>query len=326
MPLLTPTNRFMAPLLTLLLVSAATWAPAQAVSSLEDPRYRAVIDELLSTPQGRAFLETYVALRRDQLPEVGSEALLHGALQGLIAAVDDPYVRWLSPSAVEAEAARIRLDAAVATLSFEEVGYLRIASFNSENVGPAVQSAVMQLLDDGAEALILDLRTNPGGLIRAGLPVLDLFISDAVLGFRSKRSDAAPIAFANPGALEVPLAVLIDGDTASTAELVAGALQTLGRALLYGEASAGKGVGQTRLVLSDGGVLELVSFRWLLPDGRSVSEGGLTPDVALDPGAELGEGRPAFGELELDPVLRVALRDLLQVLRSGPSALPPHER
>lgn len=319
--------RLLALLLTLVAALAAALAAplahAQTAGALDEPRYRAALEELLASPQGRVLLEAYLALRRDPLAEVASEELLLGALLGMLTAVDDPYLRLLSPAELEAEARLLRVDPAIATLSFEEVGYLRIPTFHSERVGPAVRRAVERLQGAGAQGVILDLRGNPGGLIRAGLEVLDLFLSDVVLGFRSKRSESTPMGFANPGSLRLPVVVLIDGGTASTAELVAGVLQSYGRALLVGGASAGKGVGQTRVPLSDGSALELVSFRWSLPDGTSVDEGGLVPDLAIDPSAALGERPPVWGEPELDPVLSVAVRLLWQQLRREGGATTP---
>lgn len=301
------------------LLSVALWvmvgvAGAQGAA---DARYRSAFDDLIALPEGRALLEMFSSIRRDYLPGAGPEALLQGAMRGMVEALDDPYVHYLTPAEVAQEERISRGPAAVAAIHFDGIGYLRIPSFSSERVGEEARSVVETLVKRNIEALVLDLRQNSGGLVRGGLQLLDIFLSDAVLGYRSSRGGAAPLAFANPGAITLPLVVLIDAGTASTAEIVAGALQTYQRAALYGTQSAGKGVGQTQVPLPDGGSLRLVTFRWSLPDRRSIDGVGLQPTVVVNDGA-LGLVGVVFGDPELDPVLRRALRDLRQKILSVP--------
>jgi C-terminal processing protease CtpA/Prc len=294
----------------LLVLAIAVAQEAGSVPSSAELRQRNALEEILALPEGRALIEAYLAIRRDYLPGSNDAALLQGAIRGMVEALDDPYVQYLSPAEVAAEERISRGPAAVAAILFDDVGYLRIPAFTSERVGEEARTVVQVLLRRNVGALILDLRQNGGGLVRGGLQLLDLFIADAVLGYRSTRSGAAPLAFANPGAIELPLVVLIDGGTASTAEMVAGALQTYQRAQLYGMPSAGKGVGQTQIPLPDGGSLRLVTFRWSLPDRRSIDGVGLHPTVLIDGPAEAGPDGVVFGDPEVDPVLRRALRDL----------------
>jgi C-terminal processing protease CtpA/Prc len=276
--------------------------------------HHTTVEEILAIPEGRALIEAYLAIRRDYLLGSDEAALLQGAIRGMVAALDDPYVQYLTPEEVAAEDRVSRGPAAVAAIIFDGIGYLRISTFNSERVGEEARAVVQALMRRNVEGLVLDLRQNGGGLVRGGLQLLDLFIADAVLGYRSTRSGAAPLAFANPGAIDLPLVVLIDEGTASTAEMVAGALQTFQRATLYGMPSAGKGVGQTQISLSDGGSLRLVTFRWSLPDRRNINGIGLEPTVKIDGEAEAGSAGVVFGDPEIDPVLRRALRDLWLLL------------
>jgi C-terminal processing protease CtpA/Prc len=308
-----------------LLIGLAGLPATSHAQEVVDPRYQAAVEELLMLPEGRAFLEAFLSIRRDYLHGSEDGQLLQGAIRGMTESLNDPYVHYLTPDEFAAEERIFRGPAAVAAILFEEIGYLRLPSFSSERVGEEARAVIDVLVRRNAAALILDLRQNGGGLVRGGLQLLDIFISDAVLGYRTTRSGAAPLAFANPGAIELPLVVLIDEGTASTAEIVAGALQTFGRASIYGMRSAGKGVGQTQVRLPDGGSIRLVTFRWLLPDRRSIEGIGIRPSVELDGATEMGSRRVVFGDPELDPLLQRALRDLRLTLVAAPSNEPPKD-
>jgi carboxyl-terminal processing protease len=122
----------------------------------------------------------------------------------------------------------------VVGLSLGDLGYLRLASFDSERPASASPPSSSAAAARGARPGARPARQR-GGLVLGGLQVLDLFLSEVVLGYRETRFGQIPLGFANPRAVALPLAVLVDRDTASTAEIVAGALQTKGRARLYGE-------------------------------------------------------------------------------------------
>jgi len=290
----------------------ASTQPAQAQAAI-DPRYEVVVADLLATAEGRAFLEAYRAIRRDYHGESEASSLLEGAIRGLVDALGDAYVTYLDEDELAADRRLARDPDVVVVAVVGQVGYLRLASFDSERAGERFAAELEGLTERGVTGLIVDLRGNAGGLVLGGLQVLDLFLSDVVLGYRTTRFGQIPLGYANPRAVALPLAVLIDRDTASTAEIVAGALQAKGRARLYGEISAGKGVGQSTVPLSNGGELRLVTFSWSLPDGRNIDGWGLTPDVpvrfagaVLDP-ADLGR---LVDHPEIDPVAAAAARDL----------------
>lgn len=298
---------------TLALLAGAAVGVAQGAAA---PRLDRAVAELLEEPAGQAFLEAYRAILGDYRGDVDAERLLEGALRGLVAALDDPYVRYLSPEEVAEDALARRDPDVVVTGVVGDLGYLRVTSFDSERAGERFATELDGLIVRGARALVLDLRGNGGGLVLPGLQVLDRFLSDEVLGYRVGARTRVPLGFANPNAVVLPVAVLVDGATASTAEIVAGALQTFGRARLYGAVTAGKGVGQTSVRLSDGGELRLVTFGWSLPDGRSIDGWGLTPDVPIrtDGPVEALELIDAITEPERDPVLSAALAGLRRTL------------
>ena len=318
-------------------------APTVEATVTTDPRYEAVLRELVATPSGRAFLETLLLIEREYLYATDTDALLRGATAGLIAALDDPYSRYIDPETAAARRAGEIPVALVDKVMLGDVGYVRIRGFDGENVGATVGSAVEAHLASGALGLVLDLRGNTGGSILQGLQVLDRFLADGVLGFRRVRGVSVPIAYANPRSVTKPLVVLVDGATASTAEIVAGALQAYGRAQLVGAVTAGKGIGQSAIELSDGAEVQLISFEWLLPGFRSIDGSGLRPDVEVadvEPVAT-GEAEPrvvrSLQDVAEDPTLRTALELLRDVLgdelvpavtvpapspRLGPTMLP----
>ena len=173
--------------------------------------------------------------------------------------------------------------------------------------GGARGSLVGSQVTAGRKKLVLDLRGNPGGLVTDAQRVLSQFIPAGTTIFY--QQDAAgtrtpTIALAGGGAIDptIELAVLIDGGSASASEIVAGALQDLGRARLVGTKSYGKGTIQVWLQLADDtGGYRLTVDRWLTPNGRWIHKIGLDPDVAVvAAGAAPGT----------DPILERALVEL----------------
>jgi C-terminal processing protease CtpA/Prc len=312
-------------------VAGTAWAVLSGVgvaqvgpSGTPSPRAQAALADLLDEPTGHAFLEAYGAILREYRGDADATRLLEGALRGLVAALDDPFVRYLSPEEVAEEAAVRRDPNVVVSGVVGDLGYLRVTSFASERAGERFSTELDGLLVRGARALVLDLRGNDGGLVLPGLQVLDRLLADVVLAYRVGARTRLPIGYANPRSVALPVAVLIDGGTASAAEIVAGALQVYGRARLYGAVTAGKGVGQTTLALSDGGELWLVTFGWALPDGRSIDGWGLTPDVPVRGGVASATAGlvDVVTDPTLDPVLAAALAGLRRSLGDDLNAEP----
>lgn len=174
------------------------------------------------------------------------------------------------------------------------VGYLRVASFDA-NTGRQVREAIEELGGRSLNGLILDLRNNPGGVLPAALETAALFLPPGArlltargraVGPRDERvpEDAQPYRF--------PLAVLISGRSASAAEIVAGALQDHGRAVIVGEPSFGKGLVETVYPLSDNTGLALTTAYYYTPKGRSIQRP--LPATALQPAGE-GQSQAAGG-------------------------------
>lgn len=164
------------------------------------------------------------------------------------------------------------------------IGYLRISNFQS-NTAEDLSSALNDLEKDGAlKGLILDLRNNPGGLLAQAIDVSDLFLDSGVIVSTKGRESANNIqatAHKDEKRRNYPIIVLVNGGSASAAEIVAGALQDNKRALILGTRTFGKGSVQSILPLSDGSGLRLTTARYYTPSGKSIQSSGITPDIEI---------------------------------------------
>jgi carboxyl-terminal processing protease len=181
------------------------------------------------------------------------------------------------------------------TMLPDGVGYVSLSSFNNQRLHEQLVEHLNRLRDQGATSLILDLRDNSGGLLTQAILVADEFLSGGDIVFQRARGVTQRIASADPAAFDMPMVVLVNEQSASASEIVAGALQENGRALVVGEQTFGKGVAQSVLSLSDGGQLRYVSFEWLTPTRQSIAEQGITPDIYAEdtrfPSTIVTEGR-----------------------------------
>ena len=161
-----------------------------------------------------------------------------------------------------------------ASLLSNGVGYVALTVF-SEQSAPDLKQAVDSLLRAGAHSLLLDLRGDPGGLLDQGVGVADLFLDPGqrIVSMRGRTSDADR-AYADRAVQawpNLPMAVLVDSNTASAAEIVAGALQDHDRALVLGTTTYGKGSAQNVFPTDDGGAVKLTTALWYTPSGRSIN-------------------------------------------------------
>ncbi len=166
----------------------------------------------------------------------------------------------------------------------ETIGYIRLFRFSGES-GKEVAEAITALTEQGAEKLVLDMRHNGGGLLDAAVDVADHFLVDGTVLYQQDQRNDELVYKATDDTLapDTPLVVLVDGGTASAAEIVAGALQDRGRAILVGSsATFGKGSVQLVFDLSDGSSVHVTSARWYTPDRHQIDQQGLQPDVVVE--------------------------------------------
>jgi carboxyl-terminal processing protease len=160
------------------------------------------------------------------------------------------------------------------------VGVVRLDSF-SHGTAAATAAAVTRLQRQGAKALVLDLRGNPGGLLDQAVRVVSLFLprGASVVSLAGAHSPLRILYSRGGVASTTPLAVLVDGGSASASEVVAGALKDHGRAQIVGEPTYGKSLVQEIVQLPSGGALKLTVARYLTPAGVDISRNGVQPDI-----------------------------------------------
>jgi len=191
------------------------------------------------------------------------------------------------------------------------VGYLRLANF-SETSGGEVRTALERLKAQGANRLVLDLRSNPGGLLDQAVDVAEQFVKQGTLLVatrgRARGQDNRYYASETHPLLDWPMVVLVDGASASASEIVAGSLQDLDRALVVGQTTFGKGSVQSVFPLREHTVaLKLTTARYYTPSGRSIHKATNEQQLAdADPDADPGpDGTPAAPDTT-KPVFRTA--------------------
>ena len=164
-------------------------------------------------------------------------------------------------------------------------GYIRIAQFQSKT-GEDVRKSLEKLItEEPLKGLVLDLRNNPGGVLRSSVDVAGLFMEGGTVVYTEGRlanSDINYAATPEDNSEGVPLIVLINGGSASASEIVAGALQDHSRAIIMGTPSFGKGSVQTVLPISESRAVKLTTALYFTPNGRSIQAEGIEPDVFVE--------------------------------------------
>ena len=212
-----------------------------------------------------------------------------------------------APLVFEIQRATIQIVDVASAMLPDGVGYISLASFNNQLLHEQLVGHLEDLIAEGATSLILDLRDNSGGLLTQAILISDEFLSRGDIVFQRARGVTQRLAAADPAAFEIPMVVLVNSNSASASEIVAGALQENDRALVIGEQTFGKGVAQSVMSLADGGQLRYVSFEWLTPNRRSIADEGISPDIfAADtryPNTIVTEGRGLTAGQTVDIVI-----------------------
>ncbi len=176
------------------------------------------------------------------------------------------------------------------------IGYIHLTEFTT-NAEQRLYEAIDQLLAQGITGLVLDLRDNPGGFLDQSVAVADAFLPAGVALYeRNIRGLDETFATIDGDAAEsIPLVVLVNAGSASASEIVAGALQDRGRAVLVGETTFGKGSVQQIHPLSDGSELRVTIARWYTPNNNTIDSIGIAPDIEVESPEDLGG--PEDGQL-----------------------------
>ncbi|PIE29001.1 peptidase S41 [candidate division KSB3 bacterium] len=189
----------------------------------------------------------------------------------------------------------IELDSSSHRMLSDHIGYIRLRQFQDDSADE-IEEALRDLEEQHVEALILDLRSNPGGLLNAAVEVSDKFLEKGKLIVytegRKKNQDMRFVAhqeFTHPN---YPMVVLVNHGSASASEIVSGALQDHSRAIIVGTQTYGKGSVQSVIPLSDNSGLRLTTARYYTPSGRTIHEKGITPDIIVPADQVAGAPNP----------------------------------
>ena len=284
-----------------------------------------VIAPIDDTPAQRAGIES-----GDEIIEIDGVSVRHGELNDAIGKMrghagtvltikvrrqdyDDPLTFHLTRQKIKVASVRHE----VLQSSY---GYVRLSQFN-ESTADELSRAIDEMTDEVQEqtgemltGLILDLRNNPGGILDAAVEVSDLFLDQGIIVTANGRTPEsrfrhdAEIGDIMDGAVVV---VLVNGGSASASEIVAGALQDHGRALIIGTTTFGKGLVQTVMPLSKGRAIKLTTSHYYTPSGDSIHEIGITPDIVVDGSREYpGLSAGAAVDRENDAQLIEALEQI----------------
>lgn len=167
----------------------------------------------------------------------------------------------------------------------DHIGYIRIAAFQERTVDD-LKKALREIEAKARplKGIVLDMRNNPGGLLNQSVEVSDAFLKSGIIVStrgRSKSMESRATAKDDGDEPTCPIVVLVNEGTASAAEIVSGALQDSGRALILGAKTFGKGSVQTIIPLEDGAALKLTTAKYYTPKGRSIQAEGIAPDIAV---------------------------------------------
>jgi carboxyl-terminal processing protease len=188
----------------------------------------------------------------------------------------------------------------------DNIGYVRLTQFQ-ESTGRDLSKVLKQFREQKLQSTILDLRNNPGGLLTASVEVSEQFLPAGKLVVYTKGRESKKDEWIAKGKDQMddsPMIILINEGSASASEIVAGALQDYGRAVIVGTTSFGKGSVQTILPLGDGSGLRLTTAKYYTPKGRSIQSTGITPDIVVKaqlPTTVAKAGETKAGEKEVEP-------------------------
>jgi carboxyl-terminal processing protease len=198
----------------------------------------------------------------------------------------------LTPAGEERRVTLERKSLKVPTLGFQvlddTIGYYSVSSFHSRSALD-LQQSIDSVLQDGImlDSLVIDLRGNAGGMLQPAIAMADGFLEEGLIVSTRGRNSVMQMEFsAHPGQwlADIPLTVLVNHASASASEVLAGALQDHGRAVIVGERTFGKGSVQSVLPMRNGSGIKLTTARYYTPAGRSIQALGIVPDVLIDEG------------------------------------------
>ncbi len=250
----------------------------KVVSPIDDtPAYRAGVlaGDLITHIDDEAVLGLTLSEAVDRMRgEPNTEIIIRVSRPGV-----EPFDVTIIREIIHVQSVRARAEG--------NVGYIRISSFTEQTtngVKKSFEELHAEIGPENIQGIVLDLRNNPGGLLTQAVAVADFFLERGVIVSTRGRTNQTQQQFnASSGDISdgLPIVVLVNGGSASASEIVSGALQDHGRAILMGTKTFGKGSVQTVLPLGDHGAMRLTTARYYTPEGRSIQSTGVTPDIEV---------------------------------------------
>ena len=192
----------------------------------------------------------------------------------------------------------IKLKSVYGRMDEDHIGYIRVTNFN-EDTARDFGAKLQKLKEQGMEALVLDLRDNPGGLLESGVGVARYLVPKGPIVSVTDKDGNTQTESSTLESVGFPLAVLVNHGTASAAEIVSGAIQDTGSGRLFGGKTYGKGVVQNIFLLSNKTAVKLTVARYYTPSGRSIDKVGITPDQVVEATDEEGTNQLQAAEAYL---------------------------
>jgi len=256
----------------ILVVSPIKNSPAEKAGLLPNDKIIAVDGESI---QGMSASEAVLLIRGEK----GTEVILTIQRGEVSEPIEIPIVRDEIP-----------IETVYADMLEGNVAHIQITSF-SENTYQELLAAMSEMEEEGMEALVLDVRQNPGGLLSSAIEISNLFVEDGKPLFQTQEKGKQAEIYAATGGtkVDVPVTLLIDGGSASASEILAAAMNESAGTQLVGVNTFGKGTVQTANNLPDGSNMKFTTAKWLTPDGNWIHEKGIAPNVKVE--------APAYSQL-----------------------------
>jgi len=269
--------------------STGSFSGIGAVVQLNKQRVLQISRVYADSPAEKAGLKA-----GDMITEVDGKSIIGDDLSEQVAKVRGPAGSVVKLTIVRgedkpfvAEVTRAKIEIKlVESKMIGDIAYVSLSKFDSTTTAQELNTAIQSLLANNPKGLVFDLRGNPGGFLDQAIAVADIFLKDGVVLYeRSKTGDERVFRSDDNGiAQDIPMVVLVNGGSASAAEIVAGAIQDRGRGKLIGEKSFGKGSVQQINRLSDGSQLRVTIAHWFTPNNRGIHGQGLEPDITVAAG------------------------------------------
>lgn len=248
--------------------------------------YIQVVAPIEDTPSAEAGIKT-----ADRIIKVDGKEVSGDQLEQAVAMMKGPEGTEVmltimreglnEPFDVKVERKQIRLVTVKSEIIKDNIGYMRISTFD-EKTNDDFRQQIKQLQSQGIQGLILDLRGNPGGLMDQVVKIADYIMGEGLIVYTEDREGNRTEEQSDPSKLDLPLAVLVDGGSASASEILAGAIQDSGAGVLVGTKTFGKALVQTVQGLGDGSAIKMTIAQYYTPKGRSIQGSGIQPDHVVE--------------------------------------------